>query len=131
MTFERGLRAILRHDPDVVMIGEIRDLETARAAIQAALTGHLVFSTLHTNDAASAPTRLIDMGVEPLPGQQHARSAPMAQRLVRKICPNCKTETQPNKLPADFKTKPGEVFYRGTGCPALPQHGLSRPDRPL
>ncbi len=118
MTFERGLRAILRHDPDVVMIGEIRDLETARAATQAALTGHLVLSTLHTNDAASAPMRLIDMGVEPylvsstLIGSQ-------AQRLVRKICPKCKAPHDPDrsKLPRDFKVGPDERIFRGTGCP--------------
>jgi general secretion pathway protein E/type IV pilus assembly protein PilB len=115
MTFERGLRAILRHDPDVVMIGEIRDLETARAAIQAALTGHLVLSTLHTNDSASAPMRLIDMGVEPFLVSSTLIGA-MAQRLVRKICPKCKEEYTPEKLPKDFPREAGEKFYRGTGC---------------
>jgi type II secretion system protein E len=115
MTFERGLRSILRHDPDVVMIGEIRDLETARAATQAALTGHLVLSTLHTNDSASAPMRLIDMGVEPFLVSSTLIGA-MAQRLVRKICPKCKTEYTPEKLPKDLKAQPGEKFYRGTGC---------------
>ncbi len=115
MTFERGLRAILRHDPDVVMIGEIRDLETARAATQAALTGHLVLSTLHTNDSASAPMRLIDMGVEPFLVSSTLIGA-MAQRLVRKVCSKCKTEYTPEKLPKDFKPQPGEKFYRGTGC---------------
>src|SRR5436190_4124876 len=94
MTFEKGLRAILRHDPDVVMIGEIRDLETARAAIQASLTGHLVFSTLHTNDAASAPMRLIDMGVEPYLVSSTLIGS-MAQRLVRKICTKCQVEYDP------------------------------------
>ncbi|MEX0742268.1 MAG: ATPase, T2SS/T4P/T4SS family, partial [Phycisphaeraceae bacterium] len=89
MTFGMGLRAILRHDPDVVMIGEIRDLETAQAATQAALTGHLVLSTLHTNDSASAATRLIDMGVEPFLVSSTLIGA-MAQRLVRRICPECK-----------------------------------------
>jgi type II secretion system protein E len=115
MTFERGLRSILRHDPDVVMIGEIRDLETARAATQAALTGHLVLSTLHTNDSASAPMRLIDMGVEPFLVSSTLIGA-MAQRLVRKVCSKCKVEYVPEKLPKDMKAQPGEKFYRGTGC---------------
>ena len=115
MTFEKGLRAILRHDPDVVMIGEIRDLETARAATQAALTGHLVLSTLHTNDSASAPMRLIDMGVEPFLVSSTLIGA-MAQRLVRKVCSKCKTEYTPEKLPKDLKVQPGEKFYRGVGC---------------
>lgn len=118
MTFERGLRAILRHDPDVVMIGEIRDLETARAATQASLTGHLVLSTLHTNDAASAPMRLIDMGVEPYLVCSTLVGS-MAQRLVRKICPKCKETYTPDKqkLPPDFKLAAGEQLTRGTGCP--------------
>ncbi len=117
MTFERGLRAILRHDPDVVMIGEIRDLETARAAIQASLTGHLVFSTLHTNDASSAPMRLIDMGIEPYLVSSTLIGS-MAQRLVRKICPKCKVEyrPEPSEVPPDFGLRPDEVFYRGEGC---------------
>jgi general secretion pathway protein E/type IV pilus assembly protein PilB len=117
MTFERGLRSILRHDPDVVMIGEIRDLETARAATQAALTGHLVLSTLHTNDAASAPMRLIDMGVEPFLVSSTLIGS-MAQRLVRRICPKCKTEFEPDreKLPRDFQPAPGEKLFHGTGC---------------
>src|SRR5438874_3573628 len=114
MTFERGLRAILRHDPDVVMIGEIRDLETARAAIQASLTGHLVFSTLHTNDAASAPMRLIDMGVEPYLVSSTLIGS-MAQRLVRKICTKCQVEYDPapGEVPPDFALKPGDKLYRG------------------
>jgi general secretion pathway protein E/type IV pilus assembly protein PilB len=117
MTFERGLRAILRHDPDVVMIGEIRDLETARAAIQASLTGHLVFSTLHTNDAASAPMRLIDMGVEPYLVSSTLIGS-MAQRLVRKVCPKCKIEYHPapGEVPPDFGLKGGEKLVRGEGC---------------
>jgi general secretion pathway protein E/type IV pilus assembly protein PilB len=115
MTFERGLRAILRHDPDVVMIGEIRDLETARAATQAALTGHLVLSTLHTNDSASAPMRLIDMGVEPFLVSSTLIGA-MAQRLVRKVCPKCKEEYTPEKLPKDYPREVGDKFYRGVGC---------------
>jgi len=115
MTFERGLRAILRHDPDVVMIGEIRDLETARAATQAALTGHLVLSTLHTNDSASAPMRLIDMGVEPFLVSSTLIGA-MAQRLVRKVCPKCKEEYKPEKLPKDYPRETTDKFYRGVGC---------------
>lgn len=117
MTFGAGLRAILRHDPDVVMIGEIRDVETAHAAIQASLTGHLVLSTLHTNDAASAPTRLIDMGVEPYLVSSTLIGS-MAQRLVRKICPKCRTSYQhePAKLPRDFTVGADEVLHCGEGC---------------
>ncbi len=119
MTFERGLRAILRHDPDVIMIGEIRDLETARAAIAAALTGHLVLSTLHTNDAASAPMRLIDMGVESFLVSSTLIGS-MAQRLVRRICPKCQTSyaPDPKTVPDDFGGPPAEGFRRGTGCEA-------------
>jgi len=91
LTFASGLRSVLRHDPDIIMVGEIRDLETAQIAIQAALTGHLVFSTLHTNDAASAATRLIDMGIEPFLISSCVRGI-VAQRLVRVICPDCKIE---------------------------------------
>jgi general secretion pathway protein E/type IV pilus assembly protein PilB len=117
MTFARGLRAILRHDPDVVMIGEIRDLETAEAAIQASLTGHLVLSTLHTNDACSAATRLLDMGVEPFLVTSTLAGA-MAQRLVRTICPHCKEEYVPDReqFPADFHLEPGMKLWRGVGC---------------
>jgi general secretion pathway protein E/type IV pilus assembly protein PilB len=117
MSFARGLRAILRHDPDVVMIGEIRDLETAQAATQAALTGHLVLSTLHTNDAASAAMRMIDMGIEPYLVTSTLVGA-MAQRLVRKICPDCKEAYEPElkKLPKDLPMEPGEKLYRGVGC---------------
>ena len=118
MTFEKGLRAILRHDPDVVMIGEIRDLETASAAIQAALTGHLVLSTLHTNDAASAPMRLIDMGVEPFLISSTMIGS-MAQRLVRRICSKCKTDYEPDRahLPRDLELAPDAKLWRGAGCP--------------
>ena len=124
MTFERGLRAILRHDPDVVMIGEIRDLETAHAAIQASLTGHLVFSTLHTNDAGSAPMRLIDMGVEPYLVSSTLIGS-MAQRLVRKICPRCKqfAPADPARLPADFAPTTGETLWSGAGCEACRNTG--------
>jgi len=117
LTFARGLRAVLRHDPDSVMIGEIRDLETAEAAIQAALTGHLVLSTLHTNDACSAATRLLDMGVEPFLVTSTLAGA-MAQRLVRTICPHCKEEYEvdPDTLPPDFHLEPGTRLWRGAGC---------------
>ena len=89
LTFARGLRSILRHDPDVILIGEIRDQETAQIAVQASLTGHLVFSTLHTNDAPGAVTRLVDMGVEPYLVAS-SLEAVLAQRLVRVLCPHCK-----------------------------------------
>ncbi|MBC8373167.1 MAG: type II secretion system ATPase GspE [Planctomycetes bacterium] len=119
MSFARGLRAILRHDPDAVMIGEIRDLETAEAAIQASLTGHLVLSTLHTNDACSAPTRLLDMGVEPFLVASTLAGA-MAQRLVRAICPHCKESYDPDReqLPQDLEQElpAGAKLYRGVGC---------------
>src|SRR4029077_17664147 len=91
LTFASGLRAILRHDPAVVLIGEIRDRETAEIAVQASLTGHLVFSTLHTNDAPGATTRLIDMGIEPYLVASSLEVV-VAQRLVRVICQNCKQE---------------------------------------
>ena len=91
MTFARALRSILRQDPDIIMIGEIRDLETAQIAVQASLTGHLVLATLHTNDAASAVTRLTDMGVEPYLLASSLLGV-LAQRLVRQLCPVCKEE---------------------------------------
>ncbi|MGE4357532.1 MAG: type II secretion system ATPase GspE [Candidatus Omnitrophota bacterium] len=95
-TFAAGLRSILRHDPDVIMVGEVRDLETAETAIRVALTGHLVFSTLHTNDAAGGVTRLIDMGIEPFLVASSVECI-IAQRLVRLICPDCKREVKPSK----------------------------------
>ena len=118
MTFEKGLRAVLRHDPDVVMIGEIRDLETARAATQAAMTGHLVLSTLHTNDSASSAMRLIEMGVEPFLVSSTMIGA-MAQRLVRRVCPKCREDYLPEAadLPADLRLEPGTRLARGRGCP--------------
>jgi general secretion pathway protein E/type IV pilus assembly protein PilB len=118
LTFARGLRSILRHDPDVVLIGEIRDAETAQIAVQASLTGHLVFSTLHTNDAAGACTRLVDMGVEPYLVAS-SLEAVLAQRLVRVLCKLCK---QPDTSPTAqaFKVKLGipadHVTYRAVGC---------------
>ena len=119
-TFATGLRAILRQDPDVVMVGEIRDSETAEIGIRAALTGHQVFSTLHTNDAAGAVTRLIDMGVEAFLISSSLEGV-LAQRLVRKICPNCRGENPPNpSLRAQIEnlsSRPVEgVFYHGKGC---------------
>jgi len=118
MTFEKGLRAILRHDPDVVMIGEIRDLETASAATQAAMTGHLVLSTLHTNDSASAPMRLCEMGVEPFLVASTLIGS-MAQRLVRRVCPKCREMYVPDRanIPKDLLLDPGAQLARGTGCP--------------
>ncbi len=117
LTFASGLRSFLRHDPDVILVGEIRDLETAEVAINASLTGHLVFSTLHTNDAVTATTRLLDMGVEPFLVSS-AVSGVLAQRLVRRICPGCKEEYTPDPAdaPSDFKWKAGTKLYHGTGC---------------
>jgi general secretion pathway protein E len=112
MSFARALRAILRQDPDVVMIGEIRDLETAQIAVQASLTGHLVLATVHTNDAASSITRLVDMGVEPFLLSSSLLGV-LAQRLVRKLCPHCKTPA------AD-----GDG-YKPVGCPQCAQTGYS------
>ncbi|HSB52536.1 MAG TPA: ATPase, T2SS/T4P/T4SS family, partial [Dissulfurispiraceae bacterium] len=115
LTFASGLRSILRQDPDVIMVGEIRDVETAEIAIQASLTGHLVLSTLHTNDAPSAITRLIDMGVEPFLISS-SLVAVVAQRLVRTICPACKAAYEP--LPSEQAYFPSSVpaLYRGKGC---------------
>jgi general secretion pathway protein E len=130
LTFAASLRSILRHDPDVVLIGEIRDLETAENAIQASLTGHLVFSTLHTNDAASAYTRLIDMGVEPFLVASTVEAV-MAQRLVRTLCKNCKEEYTPtdDDLPSDFPRdeldKVGGKLFRHKGCRACHNIGYS------
>lgn len=119
LTFAASLRAILRHDPDVVLVGEIRDFETAENAIQASLTGHLVFSTLHTNDAAGAYTRMIDMGVEPFLVASTVEAV-MAQRLIRRLCPACKTPYKPSRsdLPPDFPwEKLGDrPLYKATGC---------------
>jgi general secretion pathway protein E/type IV pilus assembly protein PilB len=118
LTFASGLRAILRHDPDVVLIGEIRDKETAEIAVQASLTGHLVFSTLHTNDAPGAATRLVDMDVEPYLVASTLESV-LAQRLVRLICPKCKEESpaeEVDKLRHEFGDDVPEVLYRGAGC---------------
>jgi general secretion pathway protein E/type IV pilus assembly protein PilB len=126
LNFATSLRSILRHDPDVILIGEMRDLETAESAIQASLTGHLVFSTLHTNDAPSAFTRMIDMGVEPFLVASTVEGI-MAQRLVRTICPECKVEYEPEEadLPDDFPRPGGKipVLAKGMGCRACRQSG--------
>ena len=127
LTFAMGLRHILRQDPNVVMIGEIRDLETAEIAIRAALTGHLVFSTLHTNDAPSAFTRLIDMGIEPFLVASSVEAV-MAQRLVRTICPHCKTEVKVERSYLDKIGFPAAHidstrFLRGAGCEECRQLG--------
>ena len=123
LTFANGLRSILRQDPDVILVGEIRDLETAEIAIQASLTGHLVFSTLHTNDSAGAVTRLLDMGIEPYLVSSSV-IAIMAQRLVRVVCSECR-ETYPPE-PESLKDlgvssqeleAAGGVLARGRGCP--------------
>lgn len=130
LTFAASLRSILRHDPDVVLVGEIRDLETAENAIQASLTGHLVFSTLHTNDAAGAYTRMIDMGVEPFLVASTVEAV-MAQRLVRILCKECKESYIPNdeELPADFPrddlAEAGGKLYRPKGCKACRHTGYT------
>jgi general secretion pathway protein E/type IV pilus assembly protein PilB len=145
LTFAASLRSILRHDPDVILIGEMRDLETAESAIQASLTGHMVFSTLHTNDAPSAFTRMIDMGIEPFLVGSTVEGV-MAQRLVRTICKDCKVEytADPMDVPSDFP-RPGESYpwlkdraeamlklgkgapvklWKGAGCRACRQSGF-------
>lgn len=129
LTFANSLRSILRHDPDVVLVGEIRDFETAENAIQASLTGHLVFSTLHTNDAPSAYTRLVDMGVEPFLVASTVEAV-MAQRLVRTLCKDCREAYKPKRdeLPNDFPWEAyqegGEPLYRPHGCRACRQVGF-------
>lgn len=118
LTFAAGLRSILRQDPDIILVGEIRDKETAEIAIQAALTGHLVLSTLHTNDAPSAVTRLMDMGVEPFLISATVTCA-IAQRLIRKICPNCKKTYEPSAEAIKrlgIASVKGKTFCQGTGC---------------
>lgn len=116
-TFATGLRSILRQDPDIIMVGEMRDLETAQMGIQAALTGHLVFSTLHTNDSASSIARLVDMGVEDYLVASTIRCI-LAQRLVRRICPNCREVYTPHhaELKAARLTDAGATYYHGAGC---------------
>ncbi|MFI5358075.1 MAG: GspE/PulE family protein, partial [Opitutales bacterium] len=125
LTFARGLRSILRHDPDVILIGEIRDQETAQIAVQASLTGHLVFSTLHTNDAPGAITRLVDMGIEPYLVAS-SLEAVLAQRLVRRLCLHCKAVDATPEARA-YKTRLGipadATIYRAVGCRECRQTG--------
>ncbi|MBI1882680.1 MAG: type II secretion system ATPase GspE [Chlamydiae bacterium] len=127
LTFARALRAILRQDPDRIMVGEIRDIETAQIAVQASLTGHLVFTTLHTNDAAGCITRLVDMGVEPFLITSTLEAA-IAQRLVRKICENCKEAITPGQhFMEQLNLNPEQIrgiqFYQGKGCPQCNKTG--------
>jgi len=120
LTFASGLRSIVRQDPDVILVGEIRDLETAEIAIQAALTGHLVFSTLHTNDSASTITRLIDMGIEPFLVSSSVLAI-LAQRLIRLVCPSCKVPYKPDpelvrQMGLSMDEVGNRMFYRAAGC---------------
>jgi type IV pilus assembly protein PilB len=127
LTFARALRAFLRQDPDRIMVGEMRDLETAQIAIQASLTGHLVLSTLHTNDAAGAVTRLVDMGVEPFLVAATLEGI-LAQRLLRTICKVCRTPYDPsqsilNQLGLTASDTHGKQFFTGAGCGKCGQTG--------
>ncbi|MBQ5966779.1 MAG: Flp pilus assembly complex ATPase component TadA [Clostridiales bacterium] len=123
MTFASGLRSILRQDPDIILVGEIRDGETAEIAMRAAITGHLVFSTIHTNDAVSSINRLIDMGIEPFMVST-ALIGVVAQRLVRRICTNCREEYTPGPDEVELlKLKPGQKLYRGAGCSECGEKG--------
>jgi len=120
LTFARCLRSILRQDPDIILVGEIRDLETAEIAAQASLTGHVVFTTLHTNDAPGSIARLLDLGVEPFLITATVEGI-VAQRLIRKICDNCKTAFEPNdvqltKLGLSADDIKGKKIYYGRGC---------------
>jgi type IV pilus assembly protein PilB len=123
LTFARALRTFLRQDPDIIMVGEVRDVETAQIAIQASLTGHLVLTTLHTNDAPSAVTRLVDMGIAPFLLASTVEAV-LAQRLLRRICPDCRSEHRP---PEPLVRQLGDgldlKFYRGAGCPACHHSG--------
>mgnify|MGYP000327243451 CR=1 FL=1 len=125
--FKTGLKALLRQDPDIIMVGEIRDLETAEIAIKAAQTGHLVLSTLHTNDSVTSAIRLIDMGAAPYLVATSLRGV-LAQRLVRRICENCKTEKAPSAQEQAWvrylKPDMGETnFFTGRGCNSCNQTG--------
>jgi general secretion pathway protein E len=126
LTFANGLRSILRQDPDVIMVGEIRDSETAEIAIQAALTGHLVFSTLHTNDSFGALTRLVDMGIEPFLVSSSVLAV-LAQRLVRMLCQDCRQPYGPSEAElVRIGLKPGDLkgpIYRPAGCRACRNTG--------
>ena len=127
LTFANGLRSIVRQDPDVILVGEIRDLETAQISIQAALTGHLVFSTLHTNDSSSAVTRLIDMGIEPFLVTSSV-NAILAQRLVRRLCKTCRESVVPDQeslqsIGIEPEMLESRTIYRNKGCPDCLQTG--------
>jgi type II secretory ATPase GspE/PulE/Tfp pilus assembly ATPase PilB-like protein len=125
LVFSNALRSVLRQDPDVILVGEIRDIDTAKISIEAALTGHLVFSTLHTNDAPGALTRLVDMGVESFLVSS-STVAVIAQRLVRKICPECKAEIQiPDEFKVFFDSLKIKKIYKGKGCRACGGTGFS------
>jgi type IV pilus assembly protein PilB len=118
LTFANGLRSILRQDPDIIMVGEIRDSETAEIAIRASITGHLVLSTIHTNDAVSSVIRLVDMGIEPYLVSSSVVGV-IAQRLVRNICPRCRASYRPSHDEMlMLKMKDPTPLYKGTGCPA-------------
>ena len=129
LTFAGGLRSMLRQAPDIIMVGEIRDLETAQIAVQSALTGHLIFSTLHTNDAAGAITRMVDMGIKPYLTSSTVQGV-LAQRLVRTICPSCRTGYKPSDEEVELlslkASGPGEKveIYKGKGCPACSDTGF-------
>jgi general secretion pathway protein E len=126
LTFASGLRAFLRQDPDVIMVGEIRDKETAEIAIQASLTGHLVMSTVHTNDAPGAVTRLVDMGVEPFLVASSLVGV-LAQRLVRTLCKQCKTPhvyDPAELLKIGYTARPGDTFFHEKGCPVCLETGF-------
>jgi general secretion pathway protein E len=128
LNFAAALRSFLRQDPDVMMVGEIRDLETAQVAIQSALTGHMILSTLHTNSAASSVTRLLDMGVEPFLITS-TLNAVMAQRLVRRLCPHCRTPhpaspTMLDALGLSHAEGTTITFYRAEGCDACGNSGF-------
>lgn len=123
LTFAAGLRSILRQDPDIIMVGEIRDSETAKIAVESALTGHLVLSTIHTNDAPGGLTRLSEMGIEPFLSAS-ATVGILAQRLVRKLCNECKEQYLPSPaLARTLHLKPGKLYYRGKGCAACKNSG--------
>ena len=126
LTFAAGLRSVLRHDPDIILVGEIRDAETARSAIQAAMTGHLVFSTLHTNDAPGAYSRIVDMGIEPYLAAGGILGV-LAQRLVRRLCPHCKVPSalQDSELPADFPRPWTGQLWEALGCRECRHSGYS------
>jgi type IV pilus assembly protein PilB len=127
LTFARALRSFLRQDPDIIMVGEMRDLETAQIAIQASLTGHLVFTSLHTNDAPGAVTRMIDMGVEPFLITSTLQAV-LAQRLLRVICKKCRVAYEPTdavlaSLGLNREVLQGRPLYYGKGCPTCNDTG--------